>query len=113
MVVRAPGMPVARSDVEAEPAIELGCGIEVAHGVAERTRLPPLDENDLDRLRDRLDVQHRIAQPIDAADHVLVEPHLLEHGAARAVHELPVDDVPERLGVYDHAYVVRADIAHE
>src|SRR5262249_19485337 len=33
MIVCAPGMAVARPDREAEPAIEIGCGVEVAHRV--------------------------------------------------------------------------------
>ena len=39
--------------------------------------------------------------------------HLLDHGAAGAVDELPVDDVPERVRIDDHADVVGADVAQE
>ena len=58
-------------------------------------------------------VHDRIALPVDAGHHVLVEAHLLEHRAAGAVDELPVDDVLERFRIDDHADVVGADIAQE
>ena len=33
MVVRAPGMAVARADRKARAAIEIRCGVEIAHGM--------------------------------------------------------------------------------
>ena len=42
-----------------------------------------------------------------------VEAHLLEHGAAGAVDELPVDDVAQRLRIDDQADIMGADIARE
>src|SRR3954454_868186 len=70
-----------------------------------------LDQHDLDVLRNRIDVQHRIGEPVDALYHVLVEPHFLDHRPAGAVDKLPVDDMLERLRVDDHADVMRADVA--
>ena len=31
--MRAPGMAVARADREAEPPVQIGAGIEIAHGM--------------------------------------------------------------------------------
>lgn len=72
-------------------------------------RLGPFDQDDFDRFRNCINVQHRIAEPIDTGDHVPVKRHLLEHGAAGAIDELPVDDMPQRLRVDDHAHVMCAD----
>src|SRR5713226_8936274 len=41
MIVGAPGMPVARADGEAEPAIERGRGVEVAHGMDDMVEAAP------------------------------------------------------------------------
>ena len=57
-------------------------------------------------------MQHRIGLPVDARDHVFVKPEFLEHGAAGAVDELAVDDVPQRVGIDDQTDIVGADVAY-
>ena len=66
-----------------------------------------VDEHDVDRLGRVLDVEDRVARPIDARHPVALEAHFLEQHARQAVHDVAFDGVAQAFRVDDQAAVVR------